>query len=225
MSVSDVIKKSVVDMFSGQSTIGSVEICMRLIISALLGLYVFFVYKHEAKTAFYSKDLNITMAGLSVVISALMVAMQSSILVSLGMVGALSIVRFRTAVKNPLDLMYVFWAITNGIICGVGLHWLAVLVCAVMTGLDIVLQLVPNARASSVVVLRTSQAVDWDEVIVILNKYGKHIKEKARSSQRGGVEVIFELTTSQQDELMEALDQFEGLEEIHVLSHDGEYRV
>lgn len=125
MSVKEVIKTSVYESLAGGTGLHFGEVCVILILSFAIGGYIFFVYKSFSKSAFYSKDLNVTLAGMSIVVAAIMIAMQSNLLVSLGMVGALSIVRFRTAVKNPIDLLYLFWSISAGIICGVGLYVLA----------------------------------------------------------------------------------------------------
>ena len=193
--------------------------------AGILGLYIFMVYKNQTKSAFYSRDMNITMAGLSIIVCAILIAMQSSLVVSLGMVGALSIVRFRNAVKNPLDLLYLFWAISAGIMCGVGLVVLALLLCAVMTLLVVLLHFVPNAKSTSVVVLRSGKEVDWNAVRELLQKFGKNVKEKSRSQQAGQTEVIFELFTREEDRLISELEKLETIEQIHFLAHDGEYRI
>ena len=167
-----------------------------------------------------------TIAGLPVIVAAIMVAMQSNLIVSLGMVGALSIVRFRNAVKNPLDLLYLFWTISAGIICGVGLKLLAVILCVMMTVLILVLQMLPNSRGTSILIIRTGDdTVDWDKVEHILNNYGKRVKEKSNSYRSGETEVIYELITSRQAELMKELKEHKELQQIHFLDHDGEYRI
>ena len=125
MSVKDVIKRSVYESLGGGTNLSALNVVLIIGIACLVGLYIFYVYKLTTKSAFYSKDLNVTMAGLPLIIAAIMIAMQSNLLVSLGMVGALSIVRFRNAVKNPLDLLYLFWSVSAGIIVGVGLYVLA----------------------------------------------------------------------------------------------------
>ena len=219
------IKKLVLSSFSGGSDMNVWRILFLLALSGVIGLYIFLIYKNQSKSAFYSKDLNITMAGLPIVVCGILIAMQSSLVVSLGMVGALSIIRFRNAVKNPLDLLYLFWSISAGIMCGVGLVALALLLCVIMTLLVVLLQKVPNAKASSVVVLRTSRETDWDAVRALLNQYGKNVKQKSRSVQAGQTEVIFELFTKEEDKLIAELEKLETVDQISFLSHDGEYRI
>ena len=219
------IRKAVEEAFAGGAEMYAGKVIFLLLASGLLGLYIFAVYRNQSKSAFYSKDLNMTMAGLPIIVCGILIAMQSSLVVSLGMVGALSIIRFRNAVKSPLDLLYFFWSISVGIMCGVGLVVLALFVCAAMTLLVVLLRLVPGAKTTSVVVLRTGKETDWNAVRELLGKYGKNVKEKSRSRQAGQTEVIFELFTREEDKLIGELEQLETIEQIHFLSHDGEYRI
>lgn len=226
MSIKDVIKGSVYAQFGGGSDLKSRTIVFMFIAASVIGLYIFAVYKNQSKSAFYSRDLNMTIAGLPIVVCAIMIAMQSNLIVSLGMVGALSIVRFRNAIKNPLDLLYLFWSISAGIICGVGLVVLALFLCGAMTGMILLLHVIPNSRASSIVVLRSSRKdVDWITVYETLKKYGKNVKEKSRSHQSGQTEIIYELTVSDEEKLIQELEHYEKIEQINLLSHDGEYRI
>ena len=154
MSIKDVIKSSVYESLGGGTNLSARSILLLLAIAALVGIYIFMVYKLSSKSAFYSRDLNVTLAGMPIIVAAIMIAMQSNLLVSLGMVGALSIVRFRNAVKNPMGLLYLFWSISAGIIVGVGLYLLSFALCIVMTILLLALDMVPNAKAPDLLVLR-----------------------------------------------------------------------
>ena len=226
MSTKDVIKSSVYESLAGSGDLAVSSIIFILAVAAIIGIYIFAVYKLTSKAGFYSRDLNITIAGLPIIVAAIMVAMQCNLIVSLGMVGALSIVRFRNAVKNPLDLLYLFWTISAGIICGVGLKILAVILCIVMTILILLLQKLPNSKASSILIIRTNDdEVDWNEINAILYNYGKYVKEKSNSYRHGETEVIYELRTSQQTELLKALREHKELQQINFLAHDGEYRI
>jgi len=184
------------------------------------------VYRLSAKSAFYSKDLNITMAGMPVIIAGIMIAMQSNLLVSFGMVGALSIVRFRTAVKNPLDLLYLFWAVSAGIICGVNLKVLALLISAIVTGIVLLLQLLPVMQAPMVLVIRGgAKDVDWNNVKKCVNKYAKTAKQKTESIRSSQIELIYEVRVKADSKLMDELQKIDNLQGINLLSHDGEFRV
>ena len=226
MSIKDVIKGSVYESLGGGTNLSAANILLILAIACLLGLYIFAVYKLSSKSAFYSKDLNVTMAGMPLIIAAIMIAMQSNLLVSLGMVGALSIVRFRNAVKNPIDLLYLFWSISAGIIVGVGLYILALVLCIVMTLLLIVLDMVPNAKAPDLLVLRAvSDKADYAGFEQIMKEYCKYHKEKSRCIKNGEVELIIEIRSSKKEELLQKLATKEHMTQVNCISHDGECRV
>lgn len=226
MSIKDVIKSSVYESLGGGTNLSAGNILLILAIACLLGLYIFAVYKLSSKSAFYSKDLNVTMAGMPLIIAAIMIAMQSNLLVSLGMVGALSIVRFRNAVKNPVDLLYLFWSISTGIIVGVGLYILALVLCIVMTILLIVLDMIPNAKAPDLLVLRAvSDQVDYADLETLLKDYCKYHKEKSRCIKNGEVELIVEIKSAKKEELLQKLAAKEHMTQVNCISHDGECRV
>lgn len=226
MSIKDVIKNSVYESLGGGTNLSVKSILLLIVIAALVGLYIFAVYKMSSKSAFYSKDLNVTIAGMPVIVAAIMIAMQSNLLVSLGMVGALSIVRFRNAVKNPLDLLYLFWSISAGIIVGVGLYVLAFVLCIVMTILLLALDMVPNAKAPDLLVLRAdAKTADYAEIESILKEHCKYHKEKSRSIRSGETELIIEIRTARKEELLAKLTGIECMTQVNCISHDGECRV
>ena len=105
MGFKDVIKKSVLESFAG-SDISLTKVIILLGVCFLISVYIFMVYKFVTKNTFYNGNFNVSMSIISVVVAGIILAMQSSIVISLGMVGALSIVRFRTAIKEPMDLLF-----------------------------------------------------------------------------------------------------------------------
>lgn len=226
MSIKDVIKNSVYESLGGGTNLSTKNILLILFIAFLIGIYIFMVYKLSSKSAFYSKDLNVTMAGMPLIIAAIMIAMQSNLLVSLGMVGALSIVRFRNAVKNPIDLLYLFWSVSAGIIVGVGLYILALVLCVIMTLLLIVLDMVPNAKAPDLLVLRaTADRMDYDGLEKLMKEYCKYHKEKSRCIKGREAELIIEIRSARKEELLQKLTANEHMTQVNCISHDGECRV
>ena len=105
MSTKDVIKNSILKQF-GATDISPTTIIIALLITAILAIYIFFVYRAMSKRSFYSKSFAVTLVIVSIVTALIIMAIQSSVVISLGMVGALSIVRFRTAIKDPLDIAF-----------------------------------------------------------------------------------------------------------------------
>ena len=115
MSFTDVIKKSVLEGFT-QSSLSTAAVVAALGLAVLFGLYIYFIYRCTTHSGFYNRDFNKSLATLPVITTGILLAMQSNFVVSLGMVGALSIVRFRNAVKDSMDLTFLFWSISLGIV-------------------------------------------------------------------------------------------------------------
>ena len=122
MSVKDFIKKSVLENFSPYNI---PQMAAALLAAVLLGALIYWVYQRFYAGVLFSRSFAMTLVGMSVLTCMVTLAISSNVVISLGMVGALSIVRFRTAVKDPLDLLYLFWAITAGITTGAGMYLLA----------------------------------------------------------------------------------------------------
>ena len=125
MGVKDIIQKSLLEGYATSNiTVVTVLVCM--LCTLAISLYIYYVYKYVNRNAFYNKSFHLSLILMAIVTAAIILTIQSNIVVSLGMVGALSIIRFRTAIKDPIDLGCLFWAISAGIICGAGfaLLWL-----------------------------------------------------------------------------------------------------
>ena len=226
MSIKDVIKNSVYEALGGGTNLSAGAILLVLAMACLVGIYIFIVYKLSSKSAFYSKDLNVTMAGLPIIVASIMIAMQSNLLVSLGMVGALSIVRFRNAVKNPIDLLYLFWSISAGIIVGVGLYVLAIVLCIITTFAMFLLYAIPNAKAPDLLILRGhNKQIDYIKVYNIMKEKCKYYKEKARCIKGDEVELIIEFHSKRKEELLSAFNDMNQFTQVNCISHDGECRV
>ena len=224
MSIKDVIKNSVLSSFGGANTISLPQIILILAVSCIIGVYIYFIYKSFSRSAFYSKDMNITLAGMSIIVAAIMIAMQSNLLVSLGMVGALSIVRFRTAIKNPIDLLYLFWSISAGIICGVGLYALAIVSCVIMTLVIWLLGRVPTAKAPAVIIIRSSIETDVYEIEAIIKDFSKAFHKSSESIRNNERECIYEIKNGNQTELITEINSLGGIKSINWIEHDGEVR-
>ena len=224
MSVKDIIKNSVYESFVGNSGQSFTDICLVLVMACVIGVYIFGVYKFFTKSAFYSKDLNISIAGMTVVVAAIVIAMQANLLVSLGMVGALSIVRFRTAVKNPLDLFYLFWGISAGIICGVKLYVLVIVLCVIMTLLVYVLGIIPVNKAPAILVLKTKSSADISLIFEIIKANSNYLKENSYIIKNGEKEIIYEINTKDPGLIMDKIGAYEGVISVTWLTHTGEMR-
>jgi len=221
MSILDVFKKSFLDGFSAND-INIYTATVAMLITCLLAFYIFIVYRVVTRKTFYCKSFNISLVGVSVVTAGIVLTMQSNIVLSLGMMGALSVVRFRTAVKDPLDLMFLFWAITVGIICGVGLSEIAIILSILLTMGIILLDILPVAKSPILLTVTVSNATDEEKVLSILRKYTKFLKIKAKNMNRTSVDLIIELRTKKGNQILEEVMKIETVDNATLMFHDGE---
>ena len=221
MSFSKIFKQSFLDGFSS-TDINAYTAATAMLITCLLAFYIFIVYRVLTRKTFYSKNFNISLAGIALVTSAIILTIQSSIVVSLGMVGALSIVRFRTAVKDPLDLMFLFWAIAVGIICGVGLAEIAIILSLIMTAGIVVLNGLPVAKAPLILVINASDLDAEEQIATVVAQYTKHFTVKSRNMTKSSLDLIIELRTGEGSKLVRAVLELPSVTSASLLAHDGE---
>ena len=192
MSYSDIIKKSVLEGFS-YADFSTTKMAVTLGLTFLIAVYIFFVYRFITRNTFYNKNFNITMAIISVVTAGIVIAMQSNFVISLGMVGALSIVRFRTAIKEPMDLLFLFWSIGTGIVCGAGLYELAIVIALVVTFGLLVLQLVPVMASPMLLVIKLNNIDKEETVLSTVKKSTQKYKIDSKSITNGRENLIMEI--------------------------------
>lgn len=221
MSIQDTFKKSFLTNFN-TGDINSQDVLVTLLITLVLALYIFFIYRIISRKTFYNKNFNVSLAALAMITAAIIITIQSSIVVSLGMVGALSIVRFRTAVKDPLDLVFLFWAIAVGIICGAGFYSIAAIVSIIITIMIFVLDMIPVAKVPMILVVRASYSDMQNEILNVVATEAKYYKVKSRNIMNGQLNMIVELKTGNESELLDQIYGIEGVEYATLLDHDGE---
>lgn len=221
MGFSDIFKKSFLDGFSS-SDINVYTAATAMLITCMLALYIFVVYRVLTRKTFYSKSFNISLAGIALITSAIILTIQSSIVVSLGMVGALSIVRFRTAIKDPLDLMFLFWAIAVGIICGVGLAEIAILLSIMLTLGVIILNHFPVAKAPLILVVNASDICGEEAIIEAVRAYAKHPIVKSRNLTKDTLDLTIELRCAEGSKLVCNVMSLDFVKYASLISHDGE---
>ena len=223
MSFKDMIKSSVMNNFISDITVGRIAIV--LAISLLLGLYVFMVYRMSINNEFYSKDFNRTLVLMAVTTAAIVLAVQSNLVISLGMVGALSIVRYRTAIKSSMDLFFLFWAISIGIICGAGLYILAVALCLIATiGLFITGKMAGPVALKMLVVNCTSSDCT-DRVIEEIKPYTGFIRVKNKTVSKDSAEIILEYKADDDKAIETALAGIDGVIRFAIMNFDRETRI
>ena len=221
MSITDIFKKSFLDGYSS-ADINIYTASAAMLVACCMGLYIFVVYRVLTRKTFYSKTFNISLAAITVITAAVIITIQSSIVVSLGMVGALSIVRFRTAVKDPMDLVFLFWAIVAGIICGVGMAEIAIIMSLILTVGIVVLDKLPVAKAPMILAVNASDVDAEKRIMDAVAKYAKHSTVKSRNMTGNTLDLIVELRTTAGSDLLKDILKEEGITSASLLSHDGE---
>lgn len=224
MSFTDVLKKSIVEGFTN-TDIPTIQIVLTLGITFLIAMYIYMIYRMVNKTALYDKSFHVSMAIISVITAGIIIAMQSSIVISLGMVGALSIVRFRTAIKNPMDLLFLFWSIGTGIICGAGLFEIAVIVSLMVTVGIFLLEYMPEVKKPYLLIINGTKELDETVVLELIRKHARFVKVRSRNLKKSGADYIIEVHTKEEKKLLDALSEIEAISQLSLLSHEGEVRV
>ena len=221
MGFKDVFKKSFLEGFTSMD-ITTGKIAATLIVTALLALYIFAIYRLVTRKVFYSKNFDISLAVMSLITSAIILAMQSNLVISLGMVGALSIVRFRTAIKDPMDLAFLFWSISIGIICGAGLYEIALVTSVGVTVFILVLDMLPVGKAPMMLVVNSSEMNGEKAVLDVVGKYARYYKVKSRNLSKGRLDLVIELKVKEESALVSEVAALDGMLSASMISHDGE---
>ncbi len=222
MSIFDAIKKSVLEQFT---TSVSVEmILMSLAVSFVISLFIIFIYKKSFSGVVYNKSTVLTISLLAMVTSMVIRTINSNLALSLGMVGALSIVRFRTAIKEPVDTAFLFWAIVAGIMSGAGLYFIAIIGSLALGLLYYILYLFDIKAKSQYLLVVVYKGEINDKVNELLNNLPKKkIKSKSISGSN-----IYEITLEVEyspaiDELMNNLQKIEGVRNVNLVTYTNDY--
>lgn len=199
-------------------------ICLALLVAFAFGCYIYFFYRMCNKTGFYNKNFNRTMAVMSIITAGMVLSMQTNAFVSLGMVGALSIIRFRNVVKDPFDLLFLFWSISTGIICGTGQFKTALLLTVVVTLALLLLERIPTVKSPLLLVVNSTDPNAEEALIRVLGTYAKKHTVKSRNLSASGLDLIIELQTAKEAKLVAECAALPCVTSVSLLSHDGELR-
>ena len=221
MSVQDFIKKSILESgaFDGASL---TNIFLSLTVAVIMGAVIYLVYSKFYVGVIYSRSFAVTLVGMTVLTAMVTLAISTNIVISLGMVGALSIVRFRTAVKDPLDLLYLFWAITTGITSGAGMYLLALVAALVMILLVACFYRKQQKGRIYILVIHYVGDEAGDDVIRALGKMKYFIKSK--TLRKNKTEMAVEVYCKNNDMFfLEKIRDVIGVEDATLIQYNGEY--
>jgi uncharacterized membrane protein YhiD involved in acid resistance len=222
MTWEDFLKNT--DFFAADLSVTS--IAMTLLFSFVLGLFIFYIYRVSYKGVMYSKTFNVTLIAMSMITSSIILAITSNIILSLGMVGALSIVRFRTAIKDPIDVAYLFWAIGMGIVSGAGL-WKLALISSVVIGIILyVFSRISDAKTPYLLVISYQTEETNDLVFKIIEREAKRYRLKSKVFN--GVQYELTVEIRERKKTASLVNKIGGINDVHsvaLLGYDGDFAV
>ncbi len=221
MAFNDIFKSSFLENVSQFSVI---DMAIGMLFAVAVGLFIFLVYKKTFAGVMYSTGFAMTLVGLSLVTTLVIMAVTSNVVLSLGMVGALSIVRFRAAIKEPMEIVYLFWAIAAGIVIGAGMIPLAV-IGSVLIG--IVLLLFANRKIHDnpyLLVLNCQTEAAEEAALQVLKSAAERYVVKAKTVNAGGIELTAEIRMKDAGtSFVNRINEITGVEHTTLVSYNGEY--
>ena len=221
MNFNDIFKSS---FLANVSSISVLDMLLTIVLSFGIGLFIFLIYKKTYRGVMYSAGFGTALIALSMITSIVILAVTSNVVLSLGMVGALSIVRFRTAIKDPLDLVFLFWAIGAGIILAAGMIPLAIL-GSVSIGL--ILLVFVNQKSHTHPYMLSLSCVNHDAEVkakAFLAKSVSRSTVKSKSAVKGAVEMNIEVRLKQDDtDFVNLLSEMPGVNNAVLVSYNGDY--
>ena len=222
MTFNDVFTSS---FLQNVTSVSLLDMVIAMVLAFCIGLFIFFVYKKTFSGVMYSTSFGVSLIALTMVTTLVILAVTSNVVLSLGMVGALSIVRFRSAIKEPLDIAYLFWAIAVGIVLAAGMIPLAIFGSVVI---GVILIVFSNVRGGVtqpyIVVMQCEDKAAEDAAKAYLAEHTEKNKLKSKSVQKGAVELNMEVRLKDDDtDFVNALTEIAGVRSAALVSYNGEY--
>jgi len=212
------------DFFTADLSVTS--IAYTLLFSFALGLFIFFIYRVSYQGVMYSKTFNVTLIAISMITSSIILAISSNIILSLGMVGALSIVRFRTAIKDPIDVAYLFWAVSTGITSGAGLWMLALMSAIVIGTIIFVFSKISDVNTPYLCVISYRTEDTNNEVFELIEQEAKMYRLKSKVFDGENYELTVEIRSRKKtDSLVNKIGGINHVNSVALLGYDGDFAV
>lgn len=221
MSFKDIFKSSFLENVSAVSYL---DMALVFALAFCIGVFLFFVYKKTYQGVMYSSSFGVTLVALTMITTLVILAVTSNVVLSLGMVGALSIVRFRTAIKEPLDIAFLFWSIAAGIVLAAGLIPLAVVGSAVIGLVLLILVNRKSHRNPYIVVIQCDGSASEHKALTYLGEQTAKCVVKSKSAQKGATELNCEVRLKTDDtDFVNTLADMEGVRSAVLVSYNGDY--
>lgn len=221
MTFNDIFKSSFLENITSVSIL---DMVVALVLAFGIGMFIFLVYKKTCQSVMYSSSFGTTLVALTMITTVVILAVTSNVVLSLGMVGALSIVRFRTAIKEPLDIAFLFWSIAVGIVLAAGMIPLAVIGSIVI---GIILLVFVNKKSNCnpyIVVLSCTDSVAEKNAKAFLENQVQKCVVKSKTASKGQIELNLEIRMKNDNtDFINALSEMDGISSAVLVSYNGEY--
>lgn len=221
MTFNDIFKSSFLESVTGFSLS---EVLLAMLFAVIVGLFIFWAYKKTFTGILYSSGFALTLIGLTLVTTLVIIAVTSNVVLSLGMVGALSIVRFRTAIKEPMEIVFLFWSIAVGIVIGAGMIPLAVLGSVIIGIILLIFANRKNVENAYILVLNCENEEAENTAAELLKNTVKKYRIKSKTVNADGIELTTELKIK--DDKMAFVNQMNkitGVKNATLVSYNGVY--
>ncbi|MCI9485610.1 MAG: DUF4956 domain-containing protein [Lachnospiraceae bacterium] len=221
MTFSDIFKSSFLENVTSVSLL---DMVLALVLAFGIGMFIFLVYKKTYQGIMYSSSFGTTLVALTMITTVVILAVTSNVVLSLGMVGALSIVRFRTAIKEPLDIAFLFWSIADGIVLAAGMIPLAV-IGSVLIGMILLAFVNRKSHCNPyILVLSCTDSAAEKSATAFLEKWLQRCVVKSKSAVKGAIELNLEIRLKDDDtDFINALSEMEGVTSAVLVSYNGDY--
>lgn len=221
MTFHDIFKSSFLENVTAVSLF---DMALALVLAFGLGMFIFLVYKKTYQGVMYSSSFGVTLIALTMITTLVILAVTSNVVLSLGMVGALSIVRFRTAIKEPLDIAFLFWSIATGIVLAAGMIPLAV-VGSVVIGVILLVFVNKKSHCNPYIVVIRCDGHDSETAAkTYLDKMTEKCVVKSKSAQKGSLELTVEIRLkSDNTDFINVLSEMQGVSSAVLVSYNGDY--
>ncbi len=221
MTFNDIFKSSFLESVSSFSVADTI---IGLLFSLVVGLFIFVIYKKTLTGVMYSTGFALTLVGMAMVTTLVIMAVTSNVVLSLGMVGALSIVRFRAAIKEPMEIVFLFWSLATGIVIGAGMIPLAVIGSVIIGGVLLVLANRKSHDKPYMLVIRCTDPASEAAAMAIADKLHDKPRVKAKTVTKDGVEITAEVRLRDgSTDFVGEISALDGVESAALVSYNGEY--
>ncbi|MFT4518046.1 MAG: hypothetical protein ACI9JM_000423 [Halioglobus sp.] len=223
LNFSDIFQKSFLASESGMERYTGLEIVINMGMSFLVGLFIFYVYRKTFQGVLYQRSFNVSLIAIAMVITMVIMIISGNLILSLGMVGALSIVRFRTPIKDPVDLVFIFWAIAVGIGNGVSYFSLTLIGSAIMTIAIFALTRKEDHETPYLLVLQFEKATSESQVLEFIRKSVERYALKSKTVNPAYTEITAEVKLKKADTaFISELERDFGVQKVTLVSYSGD---